>query len=45
MVAVQLLFRESIYLGETDLTEEDINAIIQDLGVHFTGLSYHLVTR
>ncbi|XP_028409710.1 deubiquitinase DESI2-like [Dendronephthya gigantea] len=38
-------FRESIYLGKTDLTDEDITTIIQDLGVHFTGLSYHLVTR
>lgn len=38
-------FRESIYIGETDLTQIDIKGIVQDLGVHFTGLSYHLVTR
>ncbi|XP_046849548.1 deubiquitinase DESI2-like [Xenia sp. Carnegie-2017] len=38
-------FRESIYLGETDLNKDDIRAIIQDMGVDFTGLSYHLVTR
>ena len=38
-------YRETIALGFTDFTEEDINDVIEMLGKRYTGSSYHLIER
>ncbi|KAL3083107.1 hypothetical protein niasHS_010909 [Heterodera schachtii] len=38
-------FRESIPLGETDFSAEDVNKMIQNLGQEYRGDSYHLITK
>uniref|UniRef100_A0A183CQF4 DUF862 domain-containing protein n=1 Tax=Globodera pallida TaxID=36090 RepID=A0A183CQF4_GLOPA len=38
-------FRESIPLGETDFTAEDVSKMIQSLGQDYRGDSYHLITK
>lgn len=38
-------FRESIPLGETDLTQAEIHALIQHMGNEYKGNKYHLLQR
>jgi len=37
--------RESIKLGVTEFTEDELNEIIREMGNRFTGQSYHLVDK
>lgn len=41
----QFRFRQSIHVGHTDFTEQDIKRIIQELGKDFRGDRYHLMNK
>ena len=38
-------FRQSISLGFTDFTEDNVTELIDDLGNQFPGIAYHLVKK
>ncbi|XP_011494016.1 PREDICTED: desumoylating isopeptidase 2 [Ceratosolen solmsi marchali] len=38
-------FRQSIHIGYTDFTEEDVSRIIDELGKEFRGDRYHLMNK
>lgn len=38
-------FRQSIHVGHTDFTEQDVKRIIQELGKDFRGDRYHLMNK
>ncbi|KAK3729141.1 hypothetical protein QZH41_017393 [Actinostola sp. cb2023] len=38
-------FRETIKLGVTEFTEDELNDIIREMGSRYTGQSYHLVDK
>ncbi|XP_031572173.1 deubiquitinase DESI2-like [Actinia tenebrosa] len=38
-------FRESIKLGITEITEEELNDIVREMGARYTGVSYHLIDK
>lgn len=40
-----VLFRESIPVGETDLTQSEIHSLIQHMGHDYKGNKYHLLQR
>mmetsp|Transcript_31077 Transcript_31077/g.69004 ORF Transcript_31077/g.69004 Transcript_31077/m.69004 type:complete len:204 (-) Transcript_31077:621-1232(-) len=41
----QVLFRESIYMGETDLTAVEVQQLVSKLGQEYKGNRYHLLQR
>ncbi|XP_014234655.1 desumoylating isopeptidase 2-like isoform X2 [Trichogramma pretiosum] len=41
----QFRFRQSVHIGYTDFTEEDVNRIINELGKDFRGDRYHLMNK
>eukprot|EP00188_Purpureofilum_apyrenoidigerum_P003939 Plantae.Rhodophyta-Purpureofilum_apyrenoidigerum.ctg4271.p1 GENE.Plantae.Rhodophyta-Purpureofilum_apyrenoidigerum.ctg4271~~Plantae.Rhodophyta-Purpureofilum_apyrenoidigerum.ctg4271.p1 ORF type:complete len:207 (-),score=22.94 Plantae.Rhodophyta-Purpureofilum_apyrenoidigerum.ctg4271:494-1114(-) len=43
--AAGAVFRESIFLGETAYTSEEIDVIVAEIGQEFTGRSYNLFNR
>jgi len=38
-----VLFRESIEMGETDLTPAQVQALVQQMGQQYKGCQYHLL--
>lgn len=40
-----MTFRESIPLGETDLTQSEVHALIQTMGMDYKGNKYHQLQR
>lgn len=40
-----LFHRESINMGFTDLTEDQVNVLIKDISREFIGNTYNLLTR
>ncbi|GFH14231.1 PPPDE putative peptidase domain-containing protein [Haematococcus lacustris] len=40
-----VVFRESIYMGETDLSQEEVQQLIYKMGQEFKGNRYHLLQR
>lgn len=38
-------FRQSIQIGSTDFTEEDVRRIIEEIGNQFRGDQYHLMNK
>ncbi|XP_032227505.1 deubiquitinase DESI2 [Nematostella vectensis] len=45
MLGPEFKFRESIVIGMTDFSSEDIDHIVNEMGSKFTGVSYHLVDK
>lgn len=41
----QVVFRESIYLGDTDLTQAEVLQLVQTMGAEYKGNRYHLLQR
>ncbi|GLC36061.1 hypothetical protein PLESTB_000533500 [Pleodorina starrii] len=41
----QVIFRESIPMGETDMSQQDIHRLVQRMGNDYKGNSYHLLQR
>ncbi|GIL72375.1 hypothetical protein Vretimale_4154 [Volvox reticuliferus] len=41
----QVVFRESIPMGETDLTQQEIHHLVQRMGNDYKGNNYHLLQR
>ncbi|CAG0914954.1 unnamed protein product [Notodromas monacha] len=41
----QFKFKESILMGYTDLSEDDVHNLIQSMGAEYTGNKYHLVNK
>ncbi|XP_046675886.1 deubiquitinase DESI2 isoform X1 [Homalodisca vitripennis] len=41
----QFRFRQSIHVGHTDFTEQDVKRIVQELGKDFRGDRYHLMNK
>mmetsp|Transcript_2337 Transcript_2337/g.3876 ORF Transcript_2337/g.3876 Transcript_2337/m.3876 type:complete len:195 (-) Transcript_2337:778-1362(-) len=41
----QVLFRESVYVGDTDLTQEEVHQVIVKMGQDYKGNRYHLLQR
>ena len=41
----KLLHRETIYLGESDLTEQEVAALVQRMGQEYRGRAYHLLEK
>lgn len=39
------IFRQSIQIGSTDFTEEDVRRIIEEIGNQFRGDQYHLMNK
>ena len=40
-----VVFRESIYMGDTDLTQAEVLQLVQKMGTDFKGNRYHLLQR
>lgn len=40
-----LSYRQSVHIGYTDFTEEDVSRIITELGKDFRGDRYHLMNK
>lgn len=40
-----LFFRQSVHIGYTDFTEEDVARIVTELGKDFRGDRYHLMNK
>lgn len=40
-----VVFRESIYMGETDLTQAEVLTLVQNMGTEYKGNRYHLLQR
>lgn len=40
-----VFLRESIIIGYTDFTEQEVRRIIEDMGKDFRGESYHLMKK
>ncbi|KAI8469547.1 MAG: PPPDE putative peptidase domain-containing protein [Monoraphidium minutum] len=38
-----VLYRESVYMGETDLTPAQVQALVQQMGQQYRGNAYHLL--
>ena len=43
--AFLFIFRQSVHIGYTDFTEEDVSRIINELGKEFRGDRYHLMNK
>ncbi len=43
--ACAVVFRESVVVGETHASPEEVQQIVQNLGDSFRGTSYHLLQR
>lgn len=41
----QFRFRQSVHIGYTDFTEEDVSRIVSELGKDFRGDRYHLMNK
>ncbi|XP_075212910.1 deubiquitinase DESI2 isoform X2 [Lycorma delicatula] len=41
----QFRFRQSIHVGHTDFTEQDVKRIVEELGKDFRGDRYHLMNK
>jgi hypothetical protein len=41
----QVVFRETIYMGDTDLTQDEVHALVQSMGAEYKGNKYHLLQR
>lgn len=41
----QVIFRESIDMGETDLSQQEIHQLVQRMGSEYRGNAYHLLQR
>ncbi|XP_043252877.1 deubiquitinase DESI2 [Colletes gigas] len=41
----QFRYRQSVHIGYTDFTEEDVNRIVTELGKDFRGDRYHLMNK
>ena len=40
-----VLYREGIKIGETDLTPQQVQQVVQELGQQYKGNTYHLLER
>lgn len=40
-----IFYRQSVHIGYTDFTEEDVSRIITELGKDFRGDRYHLMNK
>ena len=40
-----VVFRETVYMGDTDLTQAEVLALVQKMGTDFKGNRYHLLQR
>lgn len=40
-----VVFRETVYMGDTDLTQAEVLALVQKMGSDFRGNRYHLLQR
>lgn len=40
-----ICYRQSVHIGYTDFTEEDVSRIITELGKDFRGDRYHLMNK
>ncbi len=40
-----VIYRESVYIGETDLTQEEVHQLILKMGQDYKGNRYHLLQR
>lgn len=40
-----MFFRQSVHLGYTDFTEEEVKRIVTGLGMEFSGDKYHLMNK
>lgn len=40
-----MFFRQSIHIGYTDFTEEDVRRLVNELGKEFKGDRYHLMNN
>lgn len=45
MIYFHLIDRETIVLGQTDLTEEDVVKVVDCLGKKYPGEAYHLIHK
>lgn len=45
MFHLDLSYRQSVHIGYTDFTEEDVTRIINELGKDFRGDRYHLMNK
>lgn len=43
--AILFFYRQSVHIGYTDFTEEDVSRIITELGKDFRGDRYHLMNK
>lgn len=45
ILCIMIFFRQSIHVGHTDFTEQDVKRIVQELGKDFRGDRYHLMNK